>query len=225
MKGGLVLAPSGPGLGVDLVKSPAYRNAVAAADLVLIDSGALVLFWRLFTGEWLQRNSGLMFLRAVLAQPGLKRQGTVFWVMPSEAEQRRNLAWLATQGFSITADDCYVAPVYGTGEIADEVLMRKIEARRPQVVMVAIGGGVQEQLGHFLRQRLSYRPGIFCLGAAIAFLSGGQARIPPWADALMLGWLLRILYSPRRYAKRYWEAWALFPLLWRYREKMPTLLE
>jgi UDP-N-acetyl-D-mannosaminuronic acid transferase (WecB/TagA/CpsF family) len=49
--------------------------------------------------------------------------------------------------------------------------------------------GVQERLGYALRKQLSYKPAILCLGAAIAFLSGGQANIPNWADRLMLGWL------------------------------------
>ncbi len=50
---------------------------------------------------------------------------------------------------------------------------------------------MQERLGYALRKQLSYKPAILCLGAAIAFLSGGQANIPNWADRLMLGWLFR----------------------------------
>ena len=223
MQGGLVLAPSGPGLAVDLVKSQPYRDAVAAADLVLVDSSALVLFWRMFSGETLNRISGLMFLRVVLQQEELKREGAMFWVMPSEEDARRNLGWLKAQGFALSPEDYCVAPHYGAGAVADDALLQRIESRKPRVVMIAIGGGVQEQLGYFLCQRLSYRPGVFCLGAAIAFLSGGQAKIPAWADTIMLAWLLRVAYSPRRFGSRYWKARALFPLLWRYREEMPPL--
>ena len=39
-------------------------------------------------------------------------------------------------------------------------------ARKPKVVMMAIGGGVQERLGYALRRQLSYKPAILCLGAA-----------------------------------------------------------
>ena len=88
---------------------------------------------------------------------------------------------------------------------------------------MAIGGGVQERLGYALKQQLSFRPGILCLGAAIAFLSGGQAAIPPWADRLMLGWLFRIVFSPRRYFPRYWAALKLIPLIFRYRDRLPPL--
>ena len=213
--GGLVVAPSGPGLAVDLVKSPAYREALTTADLAITDSGWMVLLWRWLTGEKLPRHSGLKLIRAVLAREDLKAPGAIFWVMPSPEESARNLAWLQAQGFAVTEADTYLAPHYAPGPIHDEELLRRIEARRPRVVMLALGCGLRAQLG--------YRPGILCLGAAIAFLTGGQASIPPWADRLFLGWLLRLASSPRKFWRRYWDALALAPLLRRYRERLPEL--
>lgn len=250
----LVVAPSAPGLAVDLVTSASYREALFTADLAITDSGFMVLLWRFFTGEKLPRHSGLKFIRAVLGRPELKAPGAVFWVMPSPEEDARNRAWLVAQGFPVTADDAYVAPRYAPGDIVDEELVRRIDARRPRVVMLAIGGGVQERVGLMLRRRLGGRaavedeslsgrkapdlnfnlnldpalpagrregPAILCLGAAIAFLTGGQASIPPWADRLMLGWLLRLLSSPRKFWRRYWDALALAPLLRRHRDRPP----
>lgn len=220
----LVVAPSAPGLAVDLVQSPAYREALTTADLVLTDSGFMVLLWRACTGEKLPRHSGLKFIRAVLDRPELKQPGAVFWVMPSAGEDARNRAWLVARGFPVTPDDVYLAPHYAAGPITDEELVRRIEARRPRVVMLAIGGGVQERVGLMLRARLTTaRPSILCLGAAIAFLTGGQAAIPPWADKLVLGWLLRLVSSPRKFWRRYWDALGLARLLWRNRERLPEL--
>lgn len=221
--GGLVVAPSAPGLAVDLVKSPSYREALTTADLAITDSGYMVLLWRLFTGEKLPRHSGLKLIRAVLAREDLKAPGAIFWVMPSAEESARNLAWLRGQGFATTEADTYLAPHYKPGPIHDPELLARIEARRPRVVMLAIGGGVQERLGCGLREKLSSRPGILCLGAAIAFLTGGQANIPPWADRLMLGWLLRLLSSPRKFWRRYWDALRLASILRRCRERLPDL--
>lgn len=223
VEGGLVVAPSAPGLAVDLVKSASYREALTTADMAVTDSGYMVLLWRLFTGEKLPRHSGLKLIRAVLAREDLKAPGAIFWVMPSAEESARNLAWLQGQGFATTEADVYLAPHYKPGPIHDEALLERIEARRPRVVMLAIGGGVQERLGCGLRERLSYRPGILCLGAAIAFLTGGQASIPPWADRLFLGWLLRLLSSPRKFWRRYWDALRLAPLLNRHRDRLPDL--
>ncbi len=220
----LVVAPSAPGLAVDLVQSTAYREALTTADLVLTDSGYMVLLWRAFTGEKLPRHSGLKFLRAVLARPELKEPGAIFWVMPSSEEDVRNRSWLNAQGFPTTQEDTYIAPHYGSGGIEDCELLRRIEARRPKVVILAIGGGVQERLGFALRKQLkSCQPGILCLGAAIAFLTGGQANIPPWADKLVLGGLLRLLRNPRKFWRRYWEALPLAALIWNQRERLPAL--
>jgi UDP-N-acetyl-D-mannosaminuronic acid transferase (WecB/TagA/CpsF family) len=84
-------------------------------------------------------------------------------------------------------------------------------------VILNVGGGVQEQLGCWPKQRLSYTPAIVCTGAAIAFITGGQASIPPWADRLYLGWLLRILSNPRSYTKRYVQALALVPVVLKWK--------
>jgi UDP-N-acetyl-D-mannosaminuronic acid transferase (WecB/TagA/CpsF family) len=221
LAGGLVVAPSGPGLAVDLVKSAAYREALTTADLAVTDSGWMVLLWMLYTGQRLPRHSGLKLIRAVLDRPELKHPGAVFWVMPSADEDVRNRAWLVTQGFPVTAEDVYIAPHYPPGPIADRELVRRIEARAPRIVILGIGGGVQERLGFGLRAQLSGRPGILCLGAAIAFLTGGQVAIPVWADRFFLGWLFRLASSPRKFWRRYWDALRLAPLLWRWRERLP----
>lgn len=223
LAGGLVVAPAAPGLAVDLVKSRAYREALTTADLAITDSGYMVLLWRALTGEKLPRLSGLKLMRALLEREELKAPGAVFWVMPSAEDSARNLAWLRTHGFAVTEDDAYLAPHYAPGPILDRELIARIEARRPRVVMLAIGGGVQERLGLGLRERLSFRPGILCLGAAIAFITGGQANIPPWADRMILGWLFRLLVDPRRFWRRYWAALPLALLLRRHRDRLPDL--
>lgn len=222
--GGLIVAPSAPGLAGDLVTSSAYRKAITSASLVLTDSGFMVLLWRALTGEKLPRHSGLKFLRAVLSRPEVKEPGAVFWVMPSAEEDAHNRAWLVAHGYPVTEEDVYVAPHYAAkGEIVDDELLRRIEERNPRIVMLAIGGGVQERLGLMLRDRLSGRPSILCLGAAIAFLTGGQTNIPPWADRMVLGWLFRLASNPNRYWRRYWNALVLAPLMSRYRENLPPL--
>ena len=219
--GGLVVAPSAPGMAMDLVNSAEYRQAVTTADLAITDSGYMVLLWRLITGEKLPRLSGLRFLRALLAEPALQMPGATFWVMPNAAEAERNLTWLNAHGFALTAADIYLAPHYGSGRINDPELVTRIQHRRPRAVMLCIGGGVQERVGLYLREKLDYRPGITCLGAAIAFITGGQADIPPWADRLCLGWLLRILSAPKSYLPRYYRSFRLALLIRRYREQLP----
>lgn len=221
--GGLLTAPAAPGLAVDLVESAAYRRALQASEVVLTDSGLLVTLWWLRTGRRLPRHSGLSFLRHWLGRPELRAPGQVCWVMPTVADAARAQGWLARRGWPVRTEDFYVAPWYGAGEITDRALCDYLEARRPGAVYLGLGGGVQERLGCFLREQLSYRPAILCLGAALAFLTGAQVSIPPWVDRCRLGWLWRVGAQPRRYAGRYGRALRLVGLVLRHGAAPPPL--
>jgi UDP-N-acetyl-D-mannosaminuronic acid transferase (WecB/TagA/CpsF family) len=133
------------------------------------------------------------------------------------------LAWLQSRGHPITKDDCYLAPRYPGGPIADPSLVELVNRKGPRHIIVGVGGGVQERLGLCLKEQCPARPAIHCIGAAIGFLSGDQVRIPNWADHSGLGWLFRCLSSPKRFVPRYLGALRLAPMMWRYRNRMPDL--
>jgi len=230
-QGGLVVVPSAPVL-VDLLGDPTHRQALEHSDIAITDSGYMVLLWRLLRGQRLPRISGLRFLRALLPRLRMLDPSAAFWIMPSAVDAVANRVWLKKQGVDVLQEACYVAPIYPSGSIEDPKLRSLLEKRNPRYIFVNLGGGVQERLGYYLRQNLSVFesgignaarplgapqcPAIICTGAAIAFLSGQQANIPPWADRLVLGWLMRTLQNPKRFVPRYWRALRLAPLLWQY---------
>ena len=211
--GGLIVVPSAPVL-ADLPGDPAHRQAVEESDVAIVDSGFLVLLWLATKGRRLERISGLRFIRSLLEQEAFRARGATFWVMPSHADAEINLGWLHRQGMSVADEFAYVAPLYEKkGHLEDAKLLARIEATQPPFVIISLGGGVQERLGYYLRKNLSYRPAIICTGAAIAFLSGRQVRIPQWADRALLGWLLRCLAEPTKFIPRYWRAGRLAALV------------
>ena len=160
LTGGLVLAPSGPGL-CDLERDPDYREALLGSDLNLTDSGLVILAEALRTRRRLPRASGLGYIAALLSRDELKEPGCTFWVMPSKAAVERNLAWLRSVGLQVTQDDCYIAPFYPRrGVVEDPPLARVLAERRPRHIVICIGSGPQEKLGLFLKRELPYRPGI-----------------------------------------------------------------
>jgi len=230
---GLIVVPSGPGLANDLVKSAAYRSALREADHVIPDSGLMVLVWNALhiwqPERHLRRYSGLRLLREVLPRAEVRAPGASFWVMPSVADRDGNVEWLRANGFdALSEDDCYVAPMYHPdvdGRIEDRTLVAILEKRRPRIIFLNVGGGTQEQLGWYLSKALSYRPTIICTGAAVAFLSGRQTPISPFADKYYLGWLLRTLSEPKKFGVRYWHSTGLVALIWRYRERLPRMRE
>src|SRR5438270_385270 len=64
--GGLLVVPAAPAL-VKICDDEGYRRAVTSADMAIADSGAMVLFWKVFTGRRVERISGLKFLKRLIA--------------------------------------------------------------------------------------------------------------------------------------------------------------
>jgi len=222
-RGGLLVVPAAPAL-KDIDRNPGYRDALLNADLSITDSAFMVLIWNRISKQKIHRLSGLKYLRELLRRDGAHRPGNVVWIMAGPASAQKNLAWLREQGIDVPQDCIYLAPMYGD-EIDDPALLALLERLHPQHVIVTVGGGTQERLGLYLKRRLSYRPSIHCIGAAIAFLSGDQVAIPVWADRLYLGWLFRTLADPKRFGPRYWEARRLLRLMVRYRDRLPEHVE
>lgn len=221
--GGLLVVPAAPAL-KNLESDARYREALLGADLAITDSAFMVLSWNFLQRDSIRRLSGLTYLRHLLTQEGLRHAGSCFWVFASQGSAKRNLEWLLTQGIAVPSECVYIAPRYGD-EVADHDLMTILERQRPQHVVITIGGGTQERLGHHLKQNMSYLPAIHCIGAAIAFLSGDQVFIPRWADKLYLGWLFRSFSNPQLYVPRYWDARKLFDLIRRYRHRLPVAVD
>jgi UDP-N-acetyl-D-mannosaminuronic acid transferase (WecB/TagA/CpsF family) len=244
--GGYTVVPAAPAL-VKIENDPAYRRALVEADLAIADSGFMVLLWRLLQRRTIARISGLKYLRILLADTRLRERGSTFLVLPHQSSLEKALVWLRHKGFDIASDDCYIAPNYSVGQalppasaeqrqpgmvalqitkspvVEDQDLVSIIEQRKPKHIIVGIGGGVQEKLGLYLREHLSYRPAIHCIGAALAFLTGDQKPIPMWADRMYLGWFLRLARAPHHYARRFAPAFRLPGMIWRYGSELPPL--
>ena len=170
----------------------------------------------------MQRLSGLKYLKGLLA--ALKRDSSseIFWVLPNARSQEKLLEWAQRERFPVNIDNCYTAPRYAL-EVEDRHLVELILQRRPRHVLVAIGSGPQEKLGHYLIERLNYRPAIHCIGAALGFITGDQTPIPDWADRFYLGWFLRFLAQPRLFAPRVLMALKLPALMIKHGENLPPL--
>jgi glycosyltransferase involved in cell wall biosynthesis/UDP-N-acetyl-D-mannosaminuronic acid transferase (WecB/TagA/CpsF family) len=221
LRGGLVVVPAAPAL-VDLKTNVDYREALANADLAITDSGLMVLLWRILSGKRISRLSGLKYLKCLLDKKVLQPPASVLWIMPNAAARDQNLAWLRSQGYQFNDSECYLAPNYPAGPIADAELLALAARLKPRHVVVCLGGGTQERLGWMLKRECGFTTSIHCVGAAIGFLTGHQVRIPMWADKLFLGWFFRCWSEPTKFVPRYWRAVQLVPMMIRYRENSPA---
>lgn len=222
LQGGLVVVPAAPAL-VELQADEHYREALLNADLAITDSGLMVLMWRMLSTKRIPRVSGLTYLKLLLEMNALHPRESVLWIMPNAAARDQNLAWLRSQGYDFTDNDCYIAPHYSGGRIMDDVLVEVAAKRKPRHIVVCIGGGTQEKVGLMLKRECDFQASIHCVGAAIGFLTGNQVRIPTWADKFFLGWLFRCLSEPGKFVPRYWKACKLVPMMIRYRENAPKI--
>lgn len=222
-KGCLIVAPSGPGL-AEIDKDVFYFKAVSAADINLPDSGLAIALCRLLGFGTIIRTSGLGFLVALLKDGDFKNSKSSFWVIPSEQSLIKNRKWLFKEGINLSASSFYVAPIYPRkGKVEDKALLNILNTKRPDFIFICVGSGPQEKLGYWLKIHLQYKPTIVCIGAAIGFLSGDQVRIPLWVDRFCLGWLIRCLSNPTRFIPRYFKAFRLIYLAFRYRDQAPPI--
>jgi len=235
LQGGLLTVPSAPSL-AEMGRDPFLRQTYVDSDWAVMDGGYVALVLRVFFGRHWPRISGLQLLEKLLGANGHPRaipfeERRVLWVMPSPEEEVRVRKMLTGFGLPEAHQHFYQAPVYRTrADFDDTDLLAKVARCAPDWVVLGIGGGKQEKLGHQLREALRREPRtmpvILCTGGAIAFLSGGQARIPSWADRMYLGWLLRIIDDPRTFLRRYWNAGWQFPrLLWEERGRLFSAVE
>ncbi|MGH8092964.1 MAG: WecB/TagA/CpsF family glycosyltransferase [Chthoniobacterales bacterium] len=229
--GGLLVAPAAPSM-INLCRDEDYRRALLAADLAIADSGFMVLLWKFFTGERVSRISGLEHVKRLLGHESVRQPSAVLWVVPTESSRDKLGAFLALQNSASRLSDpgisdlsfpsVYVAPKYHR-PVEDEALLAVVRQTRPRHIVIAVGGGIQDQLGQYLLDRLDYRPAVHCIGAALGFLTGDQVRIPDWADKYYVGWLFRSIAQPRVFVPRFWSARRLPWLIFKWREKLPPL--
>ena len=202
-----MVVPSAPGLST-IDKDIKYRRSLQGSDFAIQDSGFMVLLTYVFFRVKLKKLSGPKFLRLFLEEDILRNEGVLVSVDPCKKESTINNHYLNSIGIPIKKEMHYIAPMYNKKDICDQALVTLLESFkvRPKFLLINIAGGVQERLGFYIKNNLSYKIGIICTGAAIAFETGQQARLPKWVDASYLGWFARICQNPLLFSKRYIKA-------------------
>ena len=221
--GGLLVAPAAPSM-INLCRDEDYRRALLSAELAIADSGFMVLLWKYFTGENVPRISGLEHVKRLLEHESVRQARSVIWVVATDSSRARLLDFLHDFGLPASDESVYVAPKYAR-PVQDAKLLQIVRQTGPKHIVIAVGGGIQDKLGHDLLKQLDYRPAIHCIGAALGFLTGDQVRIPNWADRFYVGWFFRSLAQPTIFVPRFWSARKLPWLIWKYRERLPPLLK
>ena len=108
----------------------------------------------------------------------------------------------------------FQAPIYTNSNFRDYKLLKQIKKYKPRIIIINIGGGVQEILAEFIHRETNFKVSIICTGAAIGFLTGTQAPINSFLDQIYLGWLIRLIFDPKKYFTRTIKSFNLIRLFY-----------
>ena len=104
-----------------------------------------------------------------------------------------------------------------------EIFLRCLNSIAPRMSSSRSAAARKKSSAYFMRENLSHRPAIHCIGAALGFITGDQISIPDWADRSYLGWFFRLLAQPRVFIPRLSRAFQLPWLILKYGEKLPPM--
>lgn len=203
LKKNFLVFPAAPALSSMKINSN-YHKALQNADFVLLDSGLLVLLFNIFRGTNLKKFSGYKFLHLFLRRRKTRNE-KILLINPDFKSQKNNINFIR-KFIKEKNIYSYIAPQYDSKKIKDRKLLTYINSIQPKNVLINLGGGTQEILGFFLKQKLKYKLNIICTGAAISFMTKDQAPINTFLDKIYLGWLTRIIFNPKIYLPRYLKA-------------------
>ena len=209
-KKGFFVFPAGPALAT-IKNSNNYFKAIQKADLVFFDSGFFVLLLKIFKNISVNKFSGFKFLNLFFIYLKKNKKKSVFCIDPNLKFSKSNKSYFKNLGIKKTYN--FLAPKYDSNNLSDKKLLKKINKIKPNFIITNIGGGTQEVLGLYLKKNLKFKTTILCTGGAISFFTGDQAPINTFVDKFYLGWLVRLIFNPITFFKRYIIGLKLIPMV------------
>jgi len=197
--GGYLVAPAASSL-CDIKFNKKYYYSLRNSDIAIFDSGFFCILLRIFKKIKVKKLSGYLFLKLLLEEKNIKNK-KFFLINPSMKENIKNFNLLRSKGI-INQKSC-IAPIYNLSNYNDLRLINKINIYNPDILIINLGGGIQEPLADFIKQKSNKKKLIIlCTGAAISFLTKEQAPISTFYDKYYLGWMIRLIYKPKNFFPR-----------------------
>lgn len=180
-----------------------FRKMYASADYVMADGAPVAMLARRQNSA-VQRSPG-PDLMVPLCQQAARAAVPIFMFGTSEDVLRRGAAELKRQapGLDIRGIE---APPYGYDpeSLQADADADRIAASGARIVLLGLGSPKQE---FFAARAIKRHPHLvfICIGAALDFLVGEQARAPAVMRNNGLEWLYRLVTNPKRLGKRYFD--------------------
>ncbi|HEV8548738.1 MAG TPA: WecB/TagA/CpsF family glycosyltransferase [Polyangiaceae bacterium] len=192
---------------------PAFREAYAAASLVIADGWPLVASSRLLGTPLPERVTGSDLLPALCERARADRPLSVFLLGAKPGVGQTAAAKIEARWPHARVVGTRSPPLgFESDARENESILAHIAETSPDVLVVGLGAPKQELWTYRFRAEIRAKVAL-CLGGTIDFLAGATRRAPTWAQRAHLEWLHRALSEPRRLGRRYAEDAVSFPAL------------
>ena len=176
---------------------PEFLRIVNSADLVTPDSTGVLWAARKLGTPLAERVSGVDLAEQLCAESARRGYGVYFYgAAPGVAKEAAETMRRRYPGANIvgTADGFQNSPEQ------QEALLADIRAKRPAVLLVAMGIPKQEKwiVRHLEELRVPVCMGV---GGSFDVFSGRVDRAPEWMQRRGLEWLYRLARNPKKYSK------------------------
>jgi len=175
---------------------PTYRDVLNAADAVFADGTGVRWAARLHGVRILANMVGTDFVPQLFEETA--GRGYCYFMLGSDPQTVAAAADYARYAFS----GWRLAGYHHGFAKDDAAVMEKINALRPDVLLVGMGNPIQEQWIHEHKARLNV-PAVLGIGGLFDYWAGNVSRAPAWIRRLGHEWLWRLYQQPVLKAKRY----------------------
>ncbi|NLC56065.1 MAG: WecB/TagA/CpsF family glycosyltransferase [Armatimonadetes bacterium] len=178
-----------------------FRDILRRADLVTADGMPLVWASRLLGGRLPERVAGADLVPALAGY--CAREGLSLYLLGARPEVARAAATRLQEWHPrLRLAGVHSPPLAALEAMDHEDILRRLEATRPDVLLVAFGSPKQEEW-IARHARVLPVPVAVGVGGSLDFLAGHTRRAPAWVQRAGAEWLWRLGNEPRRLWRRY----------------------
>jgi N-acetylglucosaminyldiphosphoundecaprenol N-acetyl-beta-D-mannosaminyltransferase len=190
------LATVNPEFVMEARRNPAFRAALAAADLATPDGFGLLLVAKLRGMPLRGRVTGVELAERIAAE-GARRGWRLFLLGAAPGVAERAAATLCGRYPQLLIAGCYAGSPHPED---DAHVCALVAAAQPDVLLVAYGHPAQE-LWIARNQPKLHVPLALGVGGVLDYLAGVVPRAPRWVRRLGLEWLYRLVRQPWRWRR------------------------
>ncbi len=177
------------------------RRIYERSDLNLADGAPVVWLARLLGARMPGRVAGADLVPALIAEVS-SAGARVFLLGGEGGAAKAAAARLQEMHPALVVAGTYEPPRSAIEDMDNDVILERIAAARPDLLLVALGHPKQERWIDLHRDRLPVGVAIG-VGCVFDLIAGRSRRAPRWMQAAGLEWFFRLAQEPQRLVGRY----------------------